>query len=65
MSEASSYMNRAQPFIMITIWNSQSWRYQPVPFSGGHSGLAFTRSQITCPAVAEAMLRRIQRQEVE
>src|SRR5947199_71498 len=47
-------MKRAQPLVMITIWNSHKCLCQPVPCSGGKSGLALTRWQITWPPVASA-----------
>src|SRR6266849_5075151 len=50
-------MKRAQPLVMMTIWKSHSCLCQPVPSSGGISGLALTRWQITCPPVAAAMPR--------
>src|SRR6266700_1444687 len=50
-------MKRAQPLVMITIWKSHSCLCQPVPSSGGRSGLALTRWQITWPLVASAMPR--------
>ena len=35
----SSYMKRAQPFSMTTMWKSATWRCQPVPSSGGSFAL--------------------------
>ena len=52
---SSSYMNFAQPFSMITMWNSATCRCQPVPFSG--ASLAFTSWAITRPPVAAATPR--------
>ena len=51
----SSYMNRAQPLSMITMWNAASWRCHPVPFSGAR--FAFTSCASAFPAVAWATPR--------